>query len=244
MVASPDPRRTPWRRQFAGLCFAIASTAPALSVTAAEKPLVILFGGYGATAADMRLWERAAAQDLVYGRAFEFEGIGYPNAAGSNVMRAVAAARATLDSVADRLRAMPGRRVVVAGHSSGAALAVSTVSRVGQGDTIKLISLDAGINTERPPDPGFFPITNLECWSAVSGDEQSFGYRRTQTLCTSRFFVLRTSRCSTPICLHYALINRTPAPDLTFKQSRALTDGVSGGYANLSVNLDWLAFSQ
>ncbi len=243
MVPSPDRRKASWPCWLAALYAVIAATASAVGV-AAEKPLVILFGGYGTTAADMRLWERAAASDPVYGTVFDFEGIAYPNGAGSNVMRAVAAARGTLDGVADRLRAMPGRRIVVAGHSSGAALAVSTVSRVGQGDRIKLISLDAGIDTERPPDPGFFPITDLECWSAASGNERSHGYGRAETLCRDRFFVLRTTGCSTPVCLHYALVNRRPPADLTFKQSRALTDGISGGYADFSVNLDWLVHSR
>ncbi|GEP00967.1 hypothetical protein GCM10007887_09720 [Methylobacterium haplocladii] len=192
----------------------------------------------------MRLWQQAAAADPVYGRTFDFEGIPYPNEAGSNVLRAVAVAEPTLDAVANRLRAMPGRRIVVAGHSSGAALAVSTVSRIGTSETIKLISLDAGINTELPPALGFFPITHLECWSAAAGDVLSFGYRRAQALCKDSLFVLRTTRCNTPICLHYSLVNRGADADLTFKQSRVLDHGISGGYANFSVNLDWLAHSK
>jgi pimeloyl-ACP methyl ester carboxylesterase len=214
------------------------------AVRAAERPLVIFFGGYGATEEDMRLWQRAAIQDPVYGKIFDFEGVPYPNEAGASVTRAVTAAAGTLDRIAARLRSMPKRQIVVAGHSSGAALAVNTVARVGGGARIKLVSLDAGINTDLPPAPGFFPVTNLECWSATSETERSFGFFRAQAVCKDRFFVLRNDRCLSPICLHFALINRNADPDLTFKQSRELQDGVSRGYADLAINLDWLARSK
>lgn len=240
MAAFHTPRSRTAFRRFAALWLTVTS----LGCAAAERPLVILFGGYGATEADMRLWEQAAANDPEYGPAFAFEGIAYPNRAGSSVLRAVAAARPTLDAVADRLRAMPGRKIVVAGHSSGAALAVSTVSRIGTSDDLKLISLDAGINTALPPAPGFYPINHLECWSAESGETRSFGYDRAQALCKDRFFVVRAPACRTAVCLHYALVNRRPAADLTFQRSRLIEHGISGGYVDFAVNLDWLQHSR
>lgn len=188
----------------------------------------------------MRAWAEAAAKEPGYGNAFDFEGIAYPKDVGSNVMRAVDASAETIARVVAEIEGMAGRRIIVAGHSSGAALAVSVVSRIADGGAITLISLDAGINTEAPPPPELHPIEHLECWSATSGDLLSFGYKRAQTLCKERFFVVRTDRCTTPVCLHYFLINRRAAEDLTFKQSRALDDGISGGYRNLSVNLSWL----
>lgn len=213
--------------------------APSPSL-AAERPLVILFGGYGSTQADMRLWEQAAAKHPRYGRAFAFEAIAYPKNVNSSVLKAVLAGTDTIERVAARIRAMPGRRVIVAGHSSGAALAISVVSRIADQATIKLVSLDAGINTDRPTPPEFYPIARLECWSVASGGLLSFGFRRARELCKERFFVLSASRCATPVCLHYALVNRHAPGDLTFPQSRRLGDGISGGYADLSVNLDWL----
>ena len=192
----------------------------------------------------MRLWAEAASRDPRYGKAFDFEGIAYPNNAGSSVMRAVAAAADTIAEVVSRIRirTMERSRTIVAGHSSGAGLAVSVVSRLGEGTAVKLISLDAGINADEP-HPDTRPIPRIECWSAASAEQVSFGFKRTQTLCEGHVFVLRTNRCATPVCLHFFLVNRNADANLTFVRSRELKDGISGGFRNLSVNLGWLARS-
>ena len=229
------------RSRFAPLLAALLLLLPTLAV-AAERPLVIFFGGYGATEADMQLWQNAAAAHPRYGRRFEFEAIAYPRDVSSSVSQAVAAAAGTIDAVIAQIHAMPGRRIIVVGHSSGAGLAVSVVTRTPDNARIKLISLDAGINTEAPPPPDVetYPIRSLDCWSVASSETLSFGYRRAKKLCKNRFFVMRSETCQTAVCLHFRVVNRRADPNLTFLQSRELADGVSRGYADLDINLDWL----
>lgn len=208
---------------------------------AAEKPLVIFFGGYGANETDMRVWQQAAAAHPRYGKAFVFEAIPYPKDVDYSVLRVVEAASATIEEVVARIRAMRGRRVIVAGHSSGAAIAVNVVSRLPDSKAIKLISLDTGINTGLPPKPGSHPIRNLECWSADAGELRSVGYKRTQELCKANAFVLHADHCATPICLHFYVVNRRAGDELNWAASRELSEsGVSGGYRDLSINLSWL----
>lgn len=226
-------------RRFLALLLSALLLLPSAAF-AAERPLVIYFGGYGATEGDMQVWLQAAEKHPRYGRAFDFEAIPYPKDVSSSVAQAVSAASGTITSVAERIRAMPGRRVIVVGHSSGAGLAVSVVSRLADQAKVKLISLDAGINTEPPTEPDIYPVKNLECWSAASNDQVSFGYRRAKALCKQRFLVMRTQACATPVCLHFQVVNRNADRNLTFPQSRVLTDGVSAGYADLAINLDWL----
>jgi hypothetical protein len=225
---------------------AMASTAnaavsvPFPRLRPAVQPMVIFFGGYKSTAADMRAWLAAARASTPYGKMFAFTAIPYP--ADTSFVEAAGkeAAKATIAATAAAIAKEPSRTFIVVGHSSGGGLAAAVVESVPNGRNVRMVILDDGVDDGFTPPPNFDPAKQVECWSTVNSRLESFNHDDTKDFC-SNYHELRAESCRTAYCLHFAILNRTPAPDLS--QATAFTlnkTGVSGGYQNLRINLGWL----
>lgn len=195
-----------------------------LPVGAAEKPLLIFFGGYASTRAQMAEW---SAKVSAKHPQFEVRAIEYPSKS-ANGKDAVAAAEALLKRLAAEINATPGRDVVIAGHSSGAALSNALASRVSVPQNVRLVALD-----------GYSPSADLQrkfqttCWSGQNGNAKSRNFNTSKANCGPNFRVYKTTEkgCTSAWCLHFVLVNAKARFDSNWR---------SEGYKNLEPNLEWL----
>lgn len=203
-----------------------------------EKPLVIFFGGYRSTQADMNAWASAARRNR--GQTFDFLAIAYPANTSFVERDAVQANNVVIDAMSGQIKSSPNRAFVVVGHSSGGGVAAAVVEQAGGGrKNVRLIILDDGIRTFKPP-PGFDPARQVECWSAVDGSVAALVRGPTRASCKN-YRELRSSSCRTPYCLHFALVNLNAPADLSRDTAFVVSaNGTTGGYRNLKVNLSWL----
>lgn len=204
-----------------------------------EKPLVVFFGGYRSTQADMNAWASAARRSR--GQSFDFLAIAYPANTSFVEREAVLANNVVIDAIAGQIKATPNRTFVVVGHSSGGGVAAAVVQEAGGGrKNVRLIVLDDGIANNFKPPPGFDTARQVECWSAVSGSLGSLDRVPTRASCKN-YHEMRASSCRTPFCLHFALVNLNAPPDLNKDTAFVVApNGTTGGYRNLRVNLSWL----
>ena len=243
----PSPPRTPRFSAIApAIRRAVAATAAAAALATAahaaampQKPLVIFFGGYSSTAADMQAWLAAARASVPYGADFEFAAIPYPSPSPVEA-DAVAAAAPTILTTVKQILATPARTFIVVGHSSAASEAATVVAEVPNRRNVRLIILDDGVDDGFTPPRGFNPTTQVECWSVVNGPLPSFNRAATMAFCRN-YHELQASQCRTDVCLHFAIVNLNAAADLTYDTAFAVGgNGGTGGYANLKINLSWL----
>jgi pimeloyl-ACP methyl ester carboxylesterase len=207
----------------------------------ASRPLVIFFGGYGASSVDMAAWKAAAEASSPYGRSFDFEAISYPINVSSDERTAILAGRETIDAVVTKIAATADREVILAGHSSGAALAVSVVEKSAGRRNIRLLILDDGVDIGFVPPVGFDSDTQVECWSAKDDGLRSINQRKTMKFC-KKYHEMKITGCRTRACLHFRLVNYNASTDLNLTRAvMPMPNGSSAGYANLRINLDWLA---
>lgn len=196
---------------------------------AGELPLVIFFGGHGASPRQMETWQAAAKAKC--GMQFDFVSVPYP--AGASPSRgSVESLGSGLVSKALRLANQdPNRKIIIAGHSSGSALADEVAARISNPSRAKLVSLD-GFH----PSPELQDRLNTACWSSREGGLHSPNYSFERDGCGANFHSLPVEGCSSVMCMHFKLINYNAESNLG-------GDYVSNGYNRLDVNLDWLSKS-
>jgi pimeloyl-ACP methyl ester carboxylesterase len=130
----------------------------------------------------------------------------------------------------DRIDQAPaGSQFILAGHSSGAAVADAVALKVKEKSRIKLIVLDGFL-----PDPTL--LAQAVCWSATddgAGTLHSLNFATTKTC--PNFHVLRYGGCTNSMCLHFSLINAGARSAGITSSNFAAT-----GYKDLSPTLAWV----
>lgn len=210
-----------------------------LGISAAEAATtVIYFGGYGASQEQMKCWEDGARKDPRYA-GYDFKAFPYPIGATGAKASVLAAGENTIQRVLKRIGEMsardPKRKFIIAGHSSGAALANAVAERVKNPSQVELVDLD-----------GFAASPLLQKrikTTCVYAENPNTGLRSRNagsmtTNCPKenqkRY---PAAQCKTAWCLHFAVVNTKAPPYLgsDFKQN---------GYKGCGTNLDkWLAAS-
>ena len=200
---------------------AIAQPLPVKADTL--KPTLIFFGGFGSTAPEMSQWKNST-QRTTAGAAYDirsyFLGSASPDAASS-----ISSSRAAILKIVAEINSAPaGRSFVLAGHSSGSAVTNKIAKLVQDKSKIKLLVLDGFL----PRNTGL-QSEQIECWSAVSSQNHNLHSRNAATMrsCPGRYRETARPNCSTPMCLHYAVVTKNP----------------NSGYHNMDPNLDWLTGS-
>jgi hypothetical protein len=195
----------------------------------ASRTSVVLFGGYGATSAQMNCWEQGARGQAAYDGYF-FKGIPFPAGAGAGMESAVAVGSKTIQSIVKQIDSHPDVHFVIAGHSSGAALSNRVAQLVKNPKQIELVDLD-----------GFAPSAALQkkvkstCVYAVNR-KTGLTSRNASSMkgnCANSMKYEDTS-CQTQWCLHFTLVNSKAPANLSgadFKKS---------GYQGCASNLSWL----
>jgi pimeloyl-ACP methyl ester carboxylesterase len=228
-------------RAFRWALLALMATTSAASATAPKaKATVIFFAGYASTETDTQRWRDAAQATPPYGQAFDFEAVPYPPNTTYVERDALVAGRRTIDATARKIASAPNRSFIIAGHSSGAALAAAVAERSRGRTNVKLIVLDDGVDEGFAPPRGFEPATQIECWSVANGKLVSYNRDAARAFC-GNYHEFAAKGCRTDVCLHFAIVNLNAAADLTYETAFAVgRDGGTGGYQNLKVNLSWL----
>lgn len=182
---------------------------------AAQKPIVIYIGGYGADQKQVDHWMKAST---VKDPSRTYKAYGYPVGAGSGNASAIAGAKSTIASVVKSIDSNPSAKYVIAGHSSGAAISNRIAELVKEPSHIRLVNLD-----------GFAPSKALQkkvhstCWYAKNGKHLSRNAGAMTGSCVIHK-AFNTNVCTDPWCLHNVLVNKTPW----------------GGYTSaIDPNLDW-----
>lgn len=195
-----------------------------------EMPKVIYFGGHASSPEQMANWTSAAQEHVEFGKKFVFGAIAYPANTTYTASAAISAGRSVIERVAKEINDNPNRQYIIAGHSSGAALANSVAARVKNPSNVKLIALD-----------GFRPSDDLQkrmataCWSSKGNGMFSLNYNTMKAGCRN-FHDINPTDCATRMCLHFKLVNKNA--------SRGLGgDYRLRGYTNVEPNLAWLKFS-
>jgi hypothetical protein len=215
-----------------------------------NKPKVLYFGGYLATKAQASCWAKGAK---MANSRYDYQGFPWPEGLrGSGAASAESEAATLLITPALKQLLSPAnskRKFVIAGHSSGAAMA-NRVAREALSRNPRLASRLTLVALD-----GFIPSASLRsrvpviCVGARSEHGVSRNFSGMQK-CNedtrsaggnpSRTWVYRDQRakaCQTPWCLHFTVINKATPPTLGQKTwSRRGYEGCTG-----NANVDWLA---
>lgn len=213
--------------------FFLLLLAPVLAF-AGEPTKVFFVGGFRASAAQMRCWEEGARKNSPGN--YEFEGIPYPNGAGSGYDAAVGGAAKQIKRIVAEINAHPEKHYVIAGHSSGAAISNTIAKRAKDPKRLRQIVLD-GFTSPRIP--------NAQCWGSLGNGYRSKKTGRVNQKPSRNFYamdscgkknkrVYRDEHCNpaSQWCLHFALVVKSTPPKL--KNYRV------DGYQGCDTNLDWL----
>jgi hypothetical protein len=198
-----------------------------VSANAADKPMVVLFGGYASSNQQMLCWAGGAKTNSSYS-GYDFKGVAYPPGAGASRDAAVSAGRSRINMLVNDINAHPGRKYIIAGHSSGAALANEAARLVRDPSQIELVDLD-----------GFRASNAIQrrvrttCVYAVNQSGLPSRNAPSMESC-ARPKMYRDHHCKTKWCLHFSVVNTVAPANLsssTFKRD---------GYKGCGTNLSWL----
>lgn len=192
-------------------------------VAHSETTKVFFVGGYASSEEQMRCWESGARKNSPGD--YEFEGVAYPPQASSDFAQAVAGARPDITRIVKEINANPTRRYVVAGHSSGCAIANTIATLVSHPERIKQVVLD-GFTTPR--------IAGAACWGALGEDGKGSRNYSAMATCGAGRHTYNDTHCSASSewCLHFSLVMKSTPSDLV--------DFHVHGYDGCDTNLDWL----
>lgn len=200
-----------------------------VAAQAAPQPKVFFFGGYKASAAQMKCWEQGAYKHPQLGGLYTFQGIPYPVGASSSASSATSVGAAAIKKVVAEINTNPTQNFVIVGHSSGAALSNAVAAQVKNPKQVELVDLD-----------GFTPSMSLQnkmpttCWYAQNKKNGLYsnnaGAMKNNCKNSQAF---QNTTCNTKWCLHFALVVKSAPPNLG-------TDFPTNGYKGCHSNLDWL----
>lgn len=200
-------------------------TAPAAF---GEPVEVVFFGGHASTPAQMQCWEKGARAENGSRSDDNFRGIAYPAGAHYSQQAALEGSRAEVQKIVDEINSHPTKRYVIAGHSSGAAISNRVASLVKNPRQIDLVNLD-----------GFAPSSALQervgsstCWYAVNPALARSSLNASSMRGCRSSAKIQSSSCVTPMCLHFALVNKGAPAQLRNYRAE--------GYTSCRTNLDWL----
>lgn len=195
----------------------------------AEKSWVLFFGGYGASPEQMSCWEKGARAQNSYA-SYIFQAVAYPEGSASDMASVLKAGELIVKKWADEINLHPERKYFIVGHSSGAALANRVAELVARPQQIELVDLDgfaASASLQKKAKTtcvyAVQTVTGMQSRNAISMKEAcrlSHAYK--------------DSKCQTPWCLHFSLVNTQVAPSLSG------ADFKKNGYLGCGTNLDWL----
>jgi pimeloyl-ACP methyl ester carboxylesterase len=193
------------------------------TISRAENIKVFFMGGYASTAAQMHCWERGAKKNSPGD--YNFEGVAYPRGANASFDSAVASAKADIARIVKEINSNPTKRFVVAGHSSGCAIANTIATKVTNPDRIKQVVLD-----------GFTSplIKNVTCWGALGRSKKPSRNFGSMGTCGTGRRTLQDTHCSpsSQWCLHFSLVMKSAPANLS--------NFIAHGYDGCDTNLDWL----
>jgi hypothetical protein len=176
------------------------------------KNIAVLFGGYKVTDAQVRTWVEAmvdtaspSLKDFNVGTVYAVPGPGYANISNLEIKYAEIA-----KAVSDDAKAKGSKLIIVAGHSSGAAVAELTVAAIDKAQLSKVVyyRLDGagGLSKQVFAKLGGGFCVAAKCGKKLISQNQGACYGPKLTK-----LVLNTpNSCSVGWCCHMALINTAP----------------------------------
>lgn len=193
-----------WRRVWGGLLVVLLGAG----AWAAETQ-VVYFGGHAASSAQMSCWVDGARASA-WGRAgVRFSAVAYP-IASPNPAAAVSsdAGRAAVQRIVDEIDRGPRDRVyVIAGHSSGGALANRVAELVKNPRQVRLVILDGS----RPSEAAKKRVASTTCY-VPSGTRPFNG--GSMASCGSTKSIAADHCRGNATCGHFALVNDQVMPNL------------------------------
>ncbi len=201
------------------------------SLSAYAKTLVYFIGGFAATEKQVMLWKDLASKNSKYSEFFDFQAISIGNS-GPDSASIINRNQALIQALAMKIGSLStDRKVIIVGHSSGAAMAYELARKVRNKARIQaVLSLD-GFHPEETQS-----IVNVQCWSATDAKDPNLRARNFHTMKScDNFREVKAERCTNSMCLHFVLVNMNAAAakvsDENFK---------SKGYEKLVPALVWL----
>ena len=188
---------------------------------------VVFFGGYQSSQEQMKCWEAGAKrknEDIL------FQGIPYPAGAKSTDVSAVEKAQNTIRKIVEEINHNPTVKYVIAGHSSGSAIANAVAERVKNPEQIELVTLEG-----YTPNSYIRKRIKTSCWYAEGPGGLISGAGMAMKKYCNNPQKNKNTNCKTKWCTHFSLVNTSPPDNLSDR------DYANKGYLGCATNLDWLS---
>lgn len=187
---------------------------------------VLFFGGYKATANDVKSWTASAGtlrSDV------NFEAYAWPSGASAGGRSAVAHFKeaGSLAEAIEKVEKSSAELIYLVGHSSGCAISNAVDHGLKTTANVVLVALDGFA-----PNRAQLARPSTQVWAAVCGKVVSRNHKDLSDAVGSRLKVYKATDCFTSWALHFSVVNAA-ATD-TIVQERA------DGYLQCRANLMWL----
>jgi pimeloyl-ACP methyl ester carboxylesterase len=187
---------------------------------------VAFFGGYQATAQDMKAWwasAKAQRPDVT------FDCYPWPSGANSDAESAVNAFTrpGDFDLALTLIHAHAGDQIYIVGHSSGCAIANAIDLHLTDTSKVNLVALDGFA-----PDSKQRARPTTQMWAAECGKAVSRNHDALKRVAGGRLRIYKATDCLQPWALHFSVVN-SDAMDRT-------VTSVATGYAGCRANLVWM----
>jgi pimeloyl-ACP methyl ester carboxylesterase len=199
--------------------------------SAQAKDLVYFIGGYAATEKQVMLWKDIASKNLKYADRFEFQAISIGDS-GPDANSIVNRNQALIQALSLKIDSLStDRKVILVGHSSGAAMAYELARKIRNKSRIAaVLSLD-GFHPEETQN-----LVNVQCWSASDSVDPKLRARNYHTMKScNNFREVKAERCTNSMCLHFVLVNLNSAAAKVTNENFK-----TRGYEKLVPALVWL----
>ena len=187
---------------------------------------VLFFGGYHASASDVKAWwasAKAQKPDVT------FDCFPWPSGASADAESAVSTfTRAGNYALAlTTVHAHAGDEIYIVGHSSGCAIANAVDRGLRDTSKITLVALDGFA-----PDRAQRARPSTQIWAAECGSAKSRNHDGLKSVAGSRLKIYKATDCLSSWALHFSVVN-SAANDGT-------VTSIATGYAQCRANLMWL----
>lgn len=187
---------------------------------------VVFFGGYQASASDVKAWwasAKAQKPDVT------FDCFPWPSGANADAGSAVSTfTRAGSYALAlTTIHSHAGDNVYIVGHSSGCAIANAVDRALKDTSKITLVALDGFA-----PDSKQRARSNTQIWAAECGSAKSRNHDALKRVAGDRLKIYKATDSVQPWPLHFSVVN-SAASDKT-------VTSIARGYAQCRANLMWL----
>lgn len=196
---------------------------PAEDSAPAEKPMLVFFGGKGASASDMKALKKQLQKK--YGNQYEIQTVAYPGGSNQRGQTAGSAmGRKLVAHYAKMIEQNKDRNFVIIGHSAGTDMLNAIVDRIQlpkdqkRIPNLKVVNIDGWIPYSRKADQ--------TCWSGIADKDHTTPGYATLPHGNCKFHAIKLSSCS-KWCLHARMVNKNAV-------------GIAGMYDNLDLNSAWM----